>query len=446
MVQNMTTATATHGGRLAARGQVPGFARSRWQRSLLARFPGLGTLTGSAILAETADQFAQVAMIWVVLVVTHSPAAAGLVVLCRRAPEIISGPLLGSRFDRWPSVALTVGGYLIRGVSAATIAIMSLLGSLNITMVLALCVVTGIANPLAKVGTRVMLPRIVPETDLQVANGVLTIGDQFPYLVGPALGGALAGFAGTSSLLAPAAMCLLAAILISQVRIGPRQGYAGNAGVAGRQAASRSRRPGRASWFGFRPMIATPVIRAMMTLTVIYYVTYGPLLPAIPVYARDHLHTGGAGYGAMWTAMGVGALLGLVMIPRLSRLRPAVVNSVGAALWGVVLLPLVLVHALPAALVIMFVGGFVWAPYAATEISVIQHWVPPDQHGAVFGARRSVIVASSPSGAALGGLLLEHVTSVQVIGLSAIACIVGGAACLAIPSVRKAQALRRTDR
>jgi MFS family permease len=412
----------------------PGFVRSRWQRSLLARFPGLGALTGANLLSETADQFTQVAMIWVVLAATHSPADAGLVVLCQRAPEIISGPLLGSRFDRWPPVLLTAGGMFVRGVSVATIAAAALFGSLNVHIVLAICILMGITNPLAKVGSRVMLPMVVPGGDLHVANGVLTIGDQFPYLVGPALGGALAGFAGASSLFIPAGMCLLATALISRVRIAPRTS---RSQAPARVTAVPSRPPGGTGWFGFRPLLSIPVVRAMMTLTVVYYIAYGPLLPAIPVFARDHLHAGGAGYGAMWSALGVGALVGLITIPRLSRMRPAVVNAGVVALWGVVLLPLIAVHTLPAALAIMFVGGIVWAPYAATEISVIQHWVPSHQHGSVFGARRSVIVASSPSGAALGGLLLERLTSVQVIGLSAAACILGGAVCLALPSVRK---------
>jgi predicted MFS family arabinose efflux permease len=409
---------------------APGFVRTRWRRSVVSRFPGLGALTTSSLLSETADEFASVAIIWVVLVATHSPADAGLAVLFRRAPEIVSGPLLGAWFDRWPPVRLTSIGFLIRGASIAAIALLSLVGSMNMVVVLSLCVVMGITNPLAKVGTRVITPLLIPKNDLQVANGVLTIGDQFPYLVGPVLGGSLAGFLGIGSLLIPAGMCLVATVLMVRVRV-PK-------GAVAAQRVVRKAPVAKKNGFvaGFGPLITVPVVRAMMILTVVYYVSYGPLLTAIPVFAQHNLGAGGAGYGAMWSAMGVGALLGLVMVPRLTRFRPAVVNSVGAALWGVILLPLVVVHALPIALVIMFVGGFVWAPYASTEISVIQNAVTQEQYGAVFGARRSVIVASSPTGAALGGVMLEHVSAGTVVGLSAIACIVGGLACLLLPSVR----------
>ncbi len=179
-------------------------------------------------------------------------------------------------------------------------------------------------------------------------------------------------------------------------------------------------------------------MRALLILTVVYFLSYGPLEPAIPVYTRNHLGAGAGAYGAMWSALGAGALVGLLMIPALSRLRAGVVNAAGALLWGIALLPLLAVNMLPAALVIMFVGGLVWAPYVATEVTVIQRCVPPEQHGAAFGARRAVIVASSPTGAALGGVLLEHYSSLSVVGLSAAACIVAGGICLALPSVRDA--------
>lgn len=416
---------------------APKFARDRWRRSVIGRFPGLGKLTLGSLFSETADEFASIAIIWIVLVTTGSPAEAGLAVLFRRAPEIISGPVLGAWFDRWSPVRLTAIGYLIRGGSIGGIALLALSDSFHIWIVFALCAIMGITNPLAKVGTRVITPMLIPKRELQVANGVLTVGDQFPYLVGPVLGGMMAGFLGIWSLFIPAVLCLIATLLVLGVRVRPELRPA--------SATDRPRKAKNGFVAGFGPLITIPVVRAMMILTVVYFIFYGPLLLAVPVFAQDNLQGGGATYGLMWSAMGVGALAGLVIIPRLTRFRPAVVNSVGAMLWGIVLLPLVLVHDLPIALVLMFIGGFVWAPYASTEISVIQDAVRSDQHGAVFGARRSVIVASSPTGAALGGLMLEHFSASAVIGLSALACVIGGAICLALPSVRNTQPVHEPE-
>ncbi len=37
-----------------------------------------------------------------------------------------------------------------------------------------------------------------------------------------------------------------------------------------------------------------------------YFLSYGPLEPAIPVYTRNHLGAGAGAYGAMWSALGAG--------------------------------------------------------------------------------------------------------------------------------------------
>ncbi|MEV0618162.1 hypothetical protein AB0I81_32885 [Nonomuraea sp. NPDC050404] len=87
-------------------------------------------------------------------------------------------------------------------------------------------------------------------------------------------------------------------------------------------------------------------------------------------------------------------------------------------------------------MLILFVAGFVWAPYVATEVSVVQRRVPRSQHGAVFGARKAPLVIASPSGAAFGGLLLEGMSATSVIVLSSVTCVLAGVACLALPSVR----------
>ena len=141
-------------------------------------------------------------------------------------------------------------------------------------------------------------------------------------------------------------------------------------------------------------------LRALLGLTGAYYFAYGPLEPAMPLYAHEVLHAGGAGYGALWSAFGLGALLGLLTVGRLARLRPGIVNAAGTALWGAATLPLVLVGALPAALLVMLAGGLIWGPYGAIETATIQRITPSRRHGTVFGIRRGIQVAATPAGAA----------------------------------------------
>jgi len=74
----------------------PALFRTRWERSVLGRCAGLPRVSASTLLSSTADQFGLIALIWLVLTTTGSPAAVGAVVLCNRAPAVLSAPMCGA--------------------------------------------------------------------------------------------------------------------------------------------------------------------------------------------------------------------------------------------------------------------------------------------------------------------------------------------------------------
>jgi hypothetical protein len=84
-------------------------------------------------------------------------------------------------------------------------------------------------------------------------------------------------------------------------------------------------------------------VRTVLAVTLVYYLAYGPLEPALPLYSRDILHAGPSGYGLLWSAFGAGALSGLATVPIVSRLRPGLALAGNALLWGTTLLPLLLI-------------------------------------------------------------------------------------------------------
>lgn len=166
------------------------------------------------------------------------------------------------------------------------------------------------------------MPRLVDRGDLAPANGLLSIGDQLPLLLGPAAAGAVLTV--VAALLLPAVLLVVAAVLAR--------------GLNGLRSPGRS---SGASANGFQLIWRTPAVRALFFLSVAYFFVYGPLEPAFPLFAKDVLGVGAAGYGALASAIGAGALVGLLFVRPLSRLRPGIVNACGAIAWGVALLPVV---------------------------------------------------------------------------------------------------------
>ena len=81
--------------------------------------------------------------------------------------------------------------------------------------------------------------------------------------------------------------------------------------------------------------------------------------------------------------------------------------------------------------------------YMTLESSLLQRLVEAHLLGRVFGVRRAVSAAAVPLGAAVGGLLLDHVPSRAVIGASAVTCTLAGAAARCVPALHRFPARTR---
>ncbi len=387
------------------------------------RVPGMPRLTLALLLSNSADQFSMLALVWFVLQRTSSAMTTGAVVVCATAPALITAPWAGALLDRRRPQSLIALDNIARAACLGAIPFLYWLHALSVPVILGTAVLTGMLAPLTYSGTRVLVPRLVPAHALPAANGFLSIGDQIPYLLGPATAGVVvARVGGPVSLVVPACALVVAGLL--------------SLGVTTTRTAAADAEPRGRIRDGLAELWRSPALRALTILTLTYYFAYGPLEPALPMYVRGDLHGGARAYGLMWGTFGVGALAGLVLTKPLSRFRPGLVNAAGAIAWGVIVAPLALVHHLPVAMALFFGGAFVWAPYTAVEMSVIQRLVPASRHGLVIGTRRAMLVAAFPAGAAVGGAVTTPGDAHLVLAVSALACTAVGLCCLTSRELR----------
>lgn len=388
---------------------------------------GTTRLTAVLLLATTADQFMLIALLWFVLEESNAPAMAAMVVLAHQVPAIVAGPLAGRLLDRYGAARLMAADNLARALVLAAVPLLHWVGSLDLAIVFLCVAMAGALSPFTYVGSRALLPSMARGRNLAGANGLLSVGDQLPYIFGPALGGALAAALGGAAAVAVPVACLLIAGLLA----------AGlPAHSAGESPDGRMEKHGAAGWLGFRPLISDPALRALLALSIVYYFAYGPLEPALAVFVRDRLGSGAAGFGLLWTAFGLGAMAGLLLVKTLSRRGPGLMNALSVVAFGLATAPLALVHSMPAAIVFMALGGVAWGPYVALEASVIQRRVPARHLAGAFAARRAILWTAAPLGVGAGGLMLRVLSPETVIGLSAGACVLAGLACLLMRDLR----------
>jgi predicted MFS family arabinose efflux permease len=408
--------------------------------------PAVRRLAAGLLLSRTGDQLTTIALLWFVLDLTGSGAAVGLVLLCAGLPPVVTGPLLGRLLDRWSPRRVMVADNLVRAVLVGAVPALHWLGRLDMPVLYGLSAAAGSLIPATDVGVRVVLPRLVDEDELERANALLSIGDQVSTLVGPACGGLLVGLVGAPPVLLLDAVSFLAMAALAwplpdpplpDRPPGPPLPGPPLPGppLPGPRATAGPRPPGRAT--ARRAALGDPAVRVVLAVTLVYFLAYGPLEPALPVYSHDVLDAGAGGYGLLWSAFGAGALAGLATIPLVGRLCPGVALAGNALAWGAALLPLLVVTGIAPAMLALAVGGLIWAPYVTLEASLLQRLVPAHLLGRVFGVRRAVSAAAVPLGAAGGGLLLDHLPPTTVIGASAVLCMLGGAAALCVPALHR---------
>jgi MFS family permease len=97
----------------------------------------------------------------------------------------------------------------------------------------------------------------------------------------------------------------------------------------------------------------------------------------LPLTAREELHLGSGGYGLLLGCVGVGAVAGAALLPRLrSRLTPGAMLSIGSIVVGGLALVLAYVHVTALVGVALALGGTAWILALSTLNSVYQSSLP----------------------------------------------------------------------
>jgi predicted MFS family arabinose efflux permease len=389
------------------------------------------TLAAAVVLDLSADTFVLFTVLWIAGPQGWTGVRTAAVVVALRLPALAGGWLGGRAVDRFGPKPLMIGQALLRIGCLAGLVAGAWSGRFPLVPVLVLGGLSGAALPVSYAAARTLIPRLLPRDQLARGNTWLAVGDQASLIVGAVLVGPLVAAIGAGrALLAPVAMLVVAAGLFTLLpavasRIGPA------APAAAPSDNSKKRRdPGSSPWRS-RPVLA------LLALSFVYYLAYGPFEPALPYFARTHLHAGPGAYSVLWVVFGVGALAGLSQAPRLSRRRPGVANAAGTALWAVITFPLLWCTSVRPAAAVMLVSGVVWGPYLAVEATALQQWVEPAWHGRLFGIQHALLGVASPLGAAAGSLALARVDSGTVLGVAMVGCLVAGLGIGATRAIRQ---------
>ena len=251
--------------------------------------------------------------------------ALGMVGLVRVVPVVVFSLLAGTAadvFDRRKLMLITqVGGTLV----ACALAALAFAGVETLWPVYLLAGVSAAVGAFDPPARHSLVPMLVPREDLPNAISLNTIMVQSALVTGPALAGPIIAVGGVAwAYVFNAVSFLFVITALARMRdVPPTDRSTVHASRAISLQAMRE---------GLRFVFRAPMIRSTMLLD--FFATFFASATALlPMFAQDVLHVGPQGYGWLYAAPAVGAVLGgAVMLPLSHRLR----HQGKVLLWAVV--------------------------------------------------------------------------------------------------------------
>ncbi|MFE4861407.1 MFS transporter [Streptomyces sp. NPDC056670] len=315
-------------------------------------------------------------------------------------PWLLVGLPAGAWVDRLPRRPLMLLCNLGSLVLLASVPAAAWLNVLTMTQLMAVALLTGLANVFFSIAYRVYLPSVVRREDLAEANAKLQGSESAAQLAGLGGGGMLAGlFGAVSGLLVDAATFLASTLCLLGIR-----------STEPRPEAPAVPRPLRQEVRdGLRYTVRDPYLRVLTaygTVTNLLLTGYQALLTVFLV--RD-LGVGASAVGWLLAGASVGGLLGAVVAGSLSRrfgsARGMLLCKFATAPFGL-LVPL----AEPGwRVVLLALGGAVLA-LGVVSANVIQgtfrqQYCPPHLLGRITASMSVANFGAIPIGSLLGGIL-----------------------------------------
>lgn len=379
-------------------------------------------LTG-ALLSNIGTWMQTIALGWVVLTITNSAFYVGLVNFTSSVPVfvlVLFAGVAADRLDRKNLIVWTQGAMM---VLAFALAVLTSLNRLNIPLIIALTLATGVMTALNFPAWQAIISDIVPRRDLLNAIALNSAQFHSARLIGPALAGLVLGAWGAASNFYLNGVSFLAVILAL--------------------LAIRPRRPDRTEdltnvrqYFldGFRFVRTRPVIISLLATTGVTTLFGMPYAALMPVFARNVLHTGAEGFGLLMAANGFGAVLGALIVAYLAHaVRRDNIIKIGVTLFGVFLTLFALSRTFWLSMLFLAGTGAAFLMTTSSLNTSLQSLTPGELRGRVMSMFVWTFLGIMPFGALIFGAIAERLTAPTAVLAGAIMVLVTAAVLLFNP-------------
>lgn len=362
---------------------------------------------------------------WLVLELTHSATALGLVVALQTLPTLLLGPYGGVVADRVDKRRFMMALQAMMGVLALALGLLTITGAVRLWEVYALAVLLGLNNCFENPTRQSFVLEMVGPEHLRNAVSLNSVLVNVARAVGPAIAGfvIVAGGIGVCFLVNAASFVavVVSLALLDTSKLSP--------------STPTPRAPGQLreglSYVRNEPSIAVPLLMMALVGCLAY-----EFQVTLPVLAQDTFAGDARTYGFLTAAMGIGAVVGGLYVAARGRTGlPALV--VTALAFAVAMAAVAFSPTLTVALVAMALVGATSVAFLSMGNSTLQLAAAPTMRGRVMALWAVAFLGSTPLGGPVAGFVSEQFGGRAGLLLGAVSCVV--AALMGLFVIRRAR-------
>ncbi len=353
----------------------------------------------------------RVAQAWLVLDLTGSGTAVGGLTALQFLPLLLAAPFGGVVADRVDKRRLLFLTQSLAGLTAATLGLLVLTDRVELWMVYGLALVLGMVGAFDNPARQSFVMEMVGRDRIANAVALNSVMINAARIVGPALAGVLivtVGIAMCFLLNAASYLALLLALALMRTHELER-------------AIPQQRKRGQLRE-GFDYVTGSPLLRTVLLMSAVTGIFSYEFEVSLPLLAKFTFGGDADTFGLMFTAMGVGAVIGGLYIASRVDLKPESAARL-AAVFGLGMAVVAVAPSLWMSLVALTVVGGAGTSFLAVSNSLLQLHARPEMRGRVMALRAVAFLGTRPLGAPLIGFIGDHVGPRFAVAIGAVAAL-----------------------
>jgi MFS family permease len=376
------------------------------------------------LISTTGTWMQSIAQAWLVLQLTGSGVALGVLVALQFTPVLLAGAWGGVVADRVDKRRLLVGTQVAAGALALILGTVTALGAVQLWMIYVLALGLGAVNAIDNPARRAFVVEMVGTEHVSNAVSLSSAMFMAARVIGPAIAGLVIAGVGVSWCFLANGVSYGAAVLAFLV-MRPEE-FFGVEPVPKRKGQLRE---------GLRYAWTTPALRVPLLLTAVIGTLAFNFQVVLPLLAKQTFGGSAATFGALYACMSVGSVVGALVSAHEARATLRFVLG-STLVFGVALLAAAFAPTLGVEMLVLVPVGAAGVAFTAMANGVLQTESAPEMRGRVAALFTVAFLGSTP----IGGPIIGWVS--QLLGPRA-GLWVGGAATLAVTTAAIAGIRRR---